>query len=193
MSLIAVMTTFTATIFVISALGKLSSWSVVGTYIASIGAVRRSSIGRATAAILIAAELAVGAMLLYSPTRQFVAVAAAVLGLLFVIVHGIAVRRGIRQPCRCFGSIDAHLNPTIALLRAIVLWGIATVIAYRAWAVDNGLMQPTAYSLASDAMAAGTYAIAFPLMSHALNALKRAQDLRVAQLTFSRRLAIHRD
>src|SRR6266704_2418753 len=100
MSLIAVMTTFTATIFVISALGQLSSWSVVGTYIASIGAVRRSSIGRATAAILIAAELAVGAMLLYSPTRQFVAVAAAVLGLLFVIVHGIAVRRGIRQPCR---------------------------------------------------------------------------------------------
>jgi hypothetical protein len=88
--------------------------------------VRLSS--RALACAIAATELAFGALLIGLPSRFAFAISivAASLCLLFVGIAVLAWRR--RVSCGCFPGVSYRAAPTIAVVRALLLLGCATVL-----------------------------------------------------------------
>jgi len=123
--------TVTMFVFLAAAAGKLRSRAAFGRFVTSVRAVAPGGAPGIIAASTAGAELLTAALLAAGPAswpgRAGLCLALALLAG-FVAVIGRALRRGVRVPCRCFGSSSASLgvpqivrNVLLALLAGFAL------------------------------------------------------------------------
>jgi uncharacterized membrane protein YphA (DoxX/SURF4 family) len=80
---------------------------------------------RPAATAIVAAELAVGVLLLTDLLPLAAAAGAIGLFALFAVALAVSLARSNRGPCHCFGASDAEMITPLALIRALVLLGLA--------------------------------------------------------------------
>jgi hypothetical protein len=115
--------------FAVAAISKLSSTASLAAFERSlrrIGAVPASMLRPATG-LVVTGEMVVPVLLLWPSTITIgFAVAAAMLAA-FAIAVAVSMRRGLREPCRCFGASRASLG-------ALHLWRNLALLASSATA-----------------------------------------------------------
>ncbi|MFD7666862.1 MauE/DoxX family redox-associated membrane protein [Streptomyces sp. NPDC059788] len=120
-------------VFLFSAVGKVAGRGRFSAFKTSLGSLRLlpPSLALPVAVAVVTAEWAVCVLLVVPATALAGSVAAA--GLLAAFAAGVtvSVRRGIRQPCACFGPSGAPLGPR-HVLRNVCLAGTATLGAVAA-------------------------------------------------------------
>ncbi|MFB1046829.1 MauE/DoxX family redox-associated membrane protein [Streptomyces chrestomyceticus] len=137
-------------IFLLAIIGKLAGRNPLGTFMISIRdmGVVPSGLIRPTALAVLICECAVFALLVAPVTSAIMAglALAAALLLIFAAAVMLAIRRGVRAPCRCFGSATTPLG-TVHAVRNILLAAAAALgamAAPRAGSADAGPMILTA-------------------------------------------------
>jgi uncharacterized membrane protein YphA (DoxX/SURF4 family) len=107
---------------------------------------------RPAAAGIVLAELAAGGLLLIGVVPLVAAGLAIALFALFAGALGVSLARSNRGPCHCFGASDAELISPLALIRALLLLGLA--VATLALALGDPGLPPGDAILPSLLMAA---------------------------------------
>ncbi|MEW9529358.1 MauE/DoxX family redox-associated membrane protein [Microbispora sp. NPDC049125] len=144
-------------VFVTSAVSKLRGRAAYEEFTAATRALAPRLPARPAAALVVAAEVAVAPLLAWRPTVTAGFVTA--LGLLaaFTAAIVLALRRGRRVPCRCFGASTAPVGPGHLVRNA------ALIAAASAGAVQAGTAGVPAdlgpAGLAAVALAAGAAAV----------------------------------
>ncbi len=77
---------------------------------------------------LIAAELGIGALLVTGLVPAVAAVGAIALFTVFAAALAVSLARSNRAPCHCFGASDVETISPVALVRALVLAGLAAAV-----------------------------------------------------------------
>jgi hypothetical protein len=77
---------------------------------------------------LIAAELGLGALLLTGLVPALAALGAIVLFSIFAAALAVSLARSNTAPCHCFGASDVEKISPVALIRALVLAGVAAAV-----------------------------------------------------------------
>ena len=77
---------------------------------------------------LIAAELGLGALLVSGLVPVAAAVGAIALFAVFSVALAVSLARSNRAPCHCFGASDVETISPVALVRALVLTGLAVAV-----------------------------------------------------------------
>jgi hypothetical protein len=117
-------------VFVVSAVSKLRSRQAYAEFVVATGRLSPRPVAATTArrlaAVAVAAELAVVALALVPATVPAGFGAAAALLLVFTGAILLALRRGVRAPCRCFGSSEQPLGYA-QVVRNAVLLAVATL------------------------------------------------------------------
>ena len=124
---------------------------------------------------LIGAELAIGALLLSSLVPALAAAGAIALFSLFAAVLAVSLARSNRAPCHCFGASEVETVSPLALVRALVLAGLAAAVLV--------------FALEDTAGIAGDDVLPGLLMAAALVALTRLSGLFPLAWSFLRREA----
>jgi hypothetical protein len=78
--------------------------------------------------VLVAAELAIGALLVSGLVPVAAAVGAIALFAVFAVALAVSLARSNRAPCHCFGASDVETISPVALVRALVLSGLAVAV-----------------------------------------------------------------
>ena len=86
--------------------------------------------------LLPSAEIAIAALLPWTPTAIWGTLAAVVLFAIFSAAIGVNLWRGRNPPCGCFGQVDARPIGRVTLLRAVVLTAIAGLVAWQGPGAD---------------------------------------------------------
>ena len=77
---------------------------------------------------LVAAEVGIGALLVSGLAPVVAAAGAIVLFAIFAAALGVSLARSNRAPCHCFGASDVEKISPLALIRALVLGGLAVAV-----------------------------------------------------------------
>jgi hypothetical protein len=168
---VSVASVFLGATLVASALGKLRSRESLSPYLAQFGVPRE--IALRLGLLVSTAELALGALLL-AVGQRWVYWAAAAMTLGFLAVHAISMLGGHRASCRCFGALDADLDPVVGLVRAAALTVVALALALSSRhgaALAQGATSLGA--LTSGIFATFTYLLAFLLIDESLKMSRR--------------------
>jgi hypothetical protein len=88
---------------------------------------------------LIAAELALGALLVSDLAPTVTAAGAVGLFGLFAVALAVSLARSNRAPCHCFGASELETISALALLRALALTGLAAAVLVLALADPGSL------------------------------------------------------
>ncbi|MCX4822353.1 methylamine utilization protein MauE [Streptomyces sp. NBC_01142] len=109
-------------VFLVAVVGKFRGRAAFEEFAKSIADLRLLSrrLSTAAAAAVAVTELAVLALLAVPPTAPAGFALAAVLLLVFTTGIALALRRGRRAPCRCFGASAAPLGP-VHVVRNLIL------------------------------------------------------------------------
>jgi len=146
----------TGIVFLMSAVSKLRGRAAYEEFTAATHALVRLP-ARPVAALVVTAEVAVALSLAWPPT--VLAGFCLALGLLvaFTVAIAVALRRGRRVPCRCFGASAVPVGPGHLARNAVLLVAAATgAVQAGAGTVLAGLGPA---GLAAVAMAAGAAAV----------------------------------
>ncbi|WP_275107002.1 MauE/DoxX family redox-associated membrane protein [Nocardia arthritidis] len=129
------------TIFVISVVGKIASPGSLAAFTASVRDMRvlPPSMARRSAISVVAMEIAVCALLAapYREARMAGLGMAAALLTIFAAAVVSAVRRGVREPCRCFGRSNTPLSYWHGLRNSIL--ATISIIGAAALAADGSV------------------------------------------------------
>ena len=116
--------------------------------------------------VLPVAELAVAAALVFRPSARWGAVGALVLVTAFIAGIALAITRGEKPDCHCFGQIHSAPAGPLTLARNAVLAGFALVIivygsgpAVDAWVRARSAAELVAIGAGFCAVAAAAYAL----------------------------------
>jgi hypothetical protein len=114
-----------ALVFVVSAVSKLRSRRAYAEFVSATGRLSPRPVAAATArrlaAATVVAELATVVLVLVPATVPAGFGAAAALLLAFTGTILLALRRGVRAPCRCFGSSEQPLGSAQVVRNAVLL------------------------------------------------------------------------
>ncbi len=113
--------------FAVAAGAKLADLAGVRATLRSFGVPERSLVGAAIALAL--TEAVVAALLIATPTASAGALAAAGLLALFSLGAAVALRRGERPECNCFGQVSSKPVGRHTFVRNAILAAIATTVA----------------------------------------------------------------
>jgi uncharacterized membrane protein YphA (DoxX/SURF4 family) len=89
--------------------------------------------------LLIAAELGLGALLISGLATAIAAAGAIALFTAFAVALAISLARSNRAPCHCFGASDVETISPLALIRALVLAGLAVAVLVFALGDTGGI------------------------------------------------------
>ncbi|WP_283138244.1 MauE/DoxX family redox-associated membrane protein [Rhizohabitans arisaemae] len=143
------------TVFLIAVAGKVRGRTAFQEFTASLTTLGIfSRAGSAVAAYALVGAEAVTPLLLVSPPTAPLGFAAAT-GTLAVLTGGvlIALRRGRRTPCRCFGRTATPLGPA-HVIRNLILTAIGCT-GLVAWAAGGAAAHPAGVALALAAAVVG--------------------------------------
>lgn len=116
-----------AGVFAVAATGKLLDPSAARRALSEFGIPEaRSGIGLP---VLLVAEFAVAVLLLWTPSAQLGGLAAAVLLAVFAAAMLLALRRGERIQCQCFGALHSAPVGPATVVRNVVLAVAGTFVA----------------------------------------------------------------
>jgi hypothetical protein len=140
-------------VFAAAALGKLGSrraWTGFRQSVRGLGLVPDRAT-RAVAAAVVGGEVATVALLVFSATVPAALALAAALLAAFTASILVTLRRGVRAPCRCFGSASLPLSRRHVvrngLLLVVVLLGAVSLASTRGPAHPAGLAVAAAVGL----------------------------------------------
>ncbi|GAA0393656.1 hypothetical protein GCM10009530_51350 [Microbispora corallina] len=148
----------TGIVFLMSAVSKLRGRAAYEEFTAATRALTRLP-ARPVAVLVVAAEVAVAPLLAWPPTA--LAGFCVALGLLvaFTAAIAVAVRRGRRVPCRCFGASAVPVGPG-HLARNAVLIVMTAAGAIQAGAIRAGALPAVSGVVPADLGPAGVAAVA---------------------------------
>lgn len=116
-----------AGVFVVAATGKLLHPSAARRALSEFGIPEAGSgIGLP---VLLGAEFAVAGLLLWTPSAQLGGVGAAVLLAVFTAAMLLALRRGERIQCQCFGALHSEPVGPATVVRNLVLAAVGVFVA----------------------------------------------------------------
>lgn len=116
-----------AAVFLVSGASKLGSIDASRAAAAALGLPRR--VAAVVGAALPVVEIAVGVLLVVTPSGRGPATGAAVLLVAFSALVAWNLRRGRRPVCHCFGSLATAPISATTLLRNLVLLAAAITVA----------------------------------------------------------------
>lgn len=160
-----------------SGAAKMTSQVAFRAYLVELGASRQLAIPLGLG--ICAVEVVVGGLLLVDIGTPWVAFAAAVLTLGFVLIHVVGLRRGVGASCRCFGAVDTDMSPLVSLGRAVVLVAVVLPLAYAIWhgaTPASGATDP--YVVTTGLMSACTYVLISLLVNELVRKFRRDRAIR---------------
>jgi hypothetical protein len=155
--LFAVCRLLTGIVFLGSAVSKLRGRTAYEEFTAATRSLAPRLPARPVAALVVAAEVAVAPLLGWRPTVQAGFITA--LGLLaaFTVAIVIALRRGRRVPCRCFGASAVPVGPGHLIRNAALIAAASAGAVLAGSGAAPGDLGPA--GLAAVALAAGAAAV----------------------------------
>jgi hypothetical protein len=124
-----------AVVLLTAAVAKLAAPGSTREAAERMGLPRR--ISKVIGVILAPAELLLGLSLLTGFWRSITSLAAVVFFLALTAMVGIAVRRGVRVACRCFGTLSAQPISVWSVYRNITLLTLAATVAVANWTMPK--------------------------------------------------------
>lgn len=143
-----------AALFLLAGAGKLADRQAAEAAAADLGLPRRFA--GVAASALPCAEIALAGGLALRPSARVAAFAAIVLLLIFTIVVGVALARGRRPACHCFGPLTRTAAGPVTLARDVIMLMMAASVALR----GPGVASVGGTAAALTALAAGACAAA---------------------------------
>lgn len=115
--------------FLAAACAKLAAPRAVAPFLEAVSLPEKWA--RPVSTIIPWLEITLGGALVAGILPLVTAMAAAAMALIFGAVLGVALVRGVREPCRCFGALDANELTWVSLTRPIFLLLAASLLSYQ--------------------------------------------------------------
>lgn len=174
---------FAAAIFLASGLGKFTARSAVSSFIEQLG-IPKSWLPAINTVIPVA-EIALGLLLTSGIAIRQAAVVSAVVATGFLAAHLLSLVRGNAASCRCFGTLDTALRPSVSAIRAGVFFAATTALAVLA---AGSAAEVTPATVAAGLMAAVGYILAFHLINETVTLMSRDRQIHEGLIAAARRL-----
>ena len=173
---------FAAAVFLASGFGKFTARGAVSSFIEQLG-IPKSWLP-AINTIIPVAEIALGLLLASGIAIRQVSIASAVVAAGFLAAHFLSLARGSTTSCRCFGTLDTALRPTVSAARAGVF--LAATIALAILAAGSAV-EVTPATVVGGLMAAISYILAFHLINETATLVSRDRQIHEGLLAAAKR------